>query len=184
MQVTAVREGTPIHRLAARSVFWEMGADVDPFEKEAWISTTLLSFGDCGFSIGEDATIFFCSPDLARGIAQLPTAPVAPDAAVITSLFSTPAARAFAPLLLDAAVMNLTAREFSAVEAFGYRDYTRAEELLGHKPARIGLLPVDALEGAGFRVVADHPTTPRLRLDLPPVFDLLREENLALLRAQ
>ena len=32
---------------------------------------------------------------------------------------------------------------------------------------------METLESAGFRVERDHPITPRLRLELPPAFDLL-----------
>ncbi|WP_293769481.1 hypothetical protein [uncultured Corynebacterium sp.] len=177
MLVEPVAEGTPIHRLAARSVFWEMKTTVaDPdFEKEAWLSATLLSFGPCGFTVGDEATVLYCSPDLAQGAAKLPTAPVGSDAAIVTSLFISPAraSRGLEAVLLDAAIMDLTSRDFPAVEAFGYRDRDEAARLLGSKPAFIGLLPVETLESAGFMVIQDHPVTPRLRLDLPPAFDLL-----------
>ena len=93
----------------------------------------------------------------------------------MSSLFvkSHRAARGLEAVLLDATIMNLTSRDASAVEAFGYRDAGTAEDLLRDKPGRIGLLPVETLESAGFMVVRDHPITPRLRLELPPAFDLL-----------
>lgn len=172
MLVEPVREGTTIHRLAAKSVFWEILADVDDpaFEKEAWLSATRLSFGDCGLTIGDDATVFFCPPSLAEGAARLPSAPIAADAVFLSSLFTRPA-RGFEGVLLDAAIIELTGRDFPAVEAFGYRALRPAAELLGHKPALIGLLPVETLESAGFQVVEDHPITPRLRLTLPRVLE-------------
>ncbi len=181
MLVEAVRSGTLIHPQARKSVFWEINTTVsDPaFEKEAWLSSTLLRFGDCGFTISDKATIFFCAPVYAQGHAKLPTSPVSEDAAIITSLFSTPAVDLILDepgldaVLLDAAIMNLTARDFSAVEAFGYRDAAETTHLLGSKPASIGLLPVEILEAAGFEVIHDHPATPRLRMELPPTFDLL-----------
>ena len=167
MRVEPVREGTAIHRLAARSVFWEMMAEAtDPiFEKEAWLATTRMAFGNCGLTIGTKATVFFCPPSLAEGAAKLPTAPIASDAAFLTSLFSVPA-RGYEGVLLDAAIIELT-EEFPAVEAFGYRDGEQAIALLGAKPPHIGLLPVETLESAGFRVVEDHPVLPRLRVNLP-----------------
>lgn len=177
MLVESVKEGVEINPLAARSIFWELDTEVtDPaFEKEAWISAVLLSAGDCGLTVGNEATVFFCPADYAPGASKLPTAPVSQDAALLSSLFvkSHRAARGLEAVLLDAAIMNLSSREFSAVEAFGYRDTKEAEFLLREKPAFIGLLSVETLESAGFMVVQDHPVTPRLRLDLPPAFDLL-----------
>ncbi|MDO5032198.1 hypothetical protein [Corynebacterium sp.] len=182
MLVESVKEGSVLNPLAARCVFWELGGSVDKegvtdaaFEKEAWISTTLLRFGECGFTVGDEATVFFSSPEFFPGAAALPTAPVSEDAVLISSLFvkSHRAARGLEAVLLDAAIMNLTSRGFTAVEAFGHRDAAQAEEIVGDKPARIGLLPVETLEAAGFLVHEDHPVTPRLRLELPPAFDLL-----------
>lgn len=177
MLVESVTEARTLHALAARSVFWECAEPVaDPaFEKEAWITTTSLSFGDCGYTVGDEATVFFCPPDLAPGAAQLPTAPVSPDAALVSSLFikQSRALSELSAVLLDASIMNLTSREFPAVEVFGYRDHRAAQELLGRKPGRIGLAPIEVLESAGFKVTEDHPAIPRLRLELPPAFDLL-----------
>lgn len=172
MLLTPVTDGSIINPLAARSVFWEIKTTVaDPsFEKEAWISTTLLRFGECGFTMADEATVFFCSPDFAQGAAKLPTAPISADAAIITSLFLSPtsAGRGFEAVLLDAAIMNLVSRDMPAVEAFGYRDRDEVTRLLGVKPSFIGLLPVEPLESAGFTVIQDHAIAPRLRLDLPP----------------
>lgn len=179
MLVESVKEGVTINPLAARSIFWELKTAVaDPaFEKEAWISAMLFSHGDCGLTVGDEATVFFCPSEYAPGAAKLPSSPVSKDAAILSSLFvkSHRAARGLEAVLLDAAVMNLSSRDFSAVEAFGYRDAKEAEFLLREKPAFIGLLPVETLESAGFMVVQDHPITPRLRLDLPPAFDLLSD---------
>ena len=166
-----------IHPLAAKSVFWELKTTVsDPaFEKEAWISAALILFGDCGFSILDEATVFVCSADLAPGAAKMPTAPLSEDAAFLSSLFIKPerAERGLESVLIDAAIMNLSSREFPAVEAFGYRDHAQARALLGSKPAFIGLPAVELLESAEFSIIQDHPITPRLRLELPPKFDLL-----------
>lgn len=177
MLVQAVKEGTAINPLAARSIFWELKATVaDPaFEKEAWLTAALYTFGDCGFTIGDEATVFFCSADLAPGAAKLPTSPVSADAAILSSLFvgSDRAGRGLEAVLIDAALVNLTARGFGAVESFGYRDAAAATALLGSKPARIGLLDTETLTRAGFEVVQDHAITPRLRLELPPEFSLM-----------
>ena len=178
MILEPVREGTRIHRQAARSTFWEREASVvDPaFEKEAWLATTLLSFGQCGFTVGEDATILFCSREDAAGAAKLPTAPISEDAEIITSLFVKAhlMGRGIEAVLVDAAIMHLTNRGSAAVEAFGYYgDPAAAADFLGHKPAYIGLMSYETLRSAGFEVAADHPVLPRLRLELPPEHDML-----------
>lgn len=178
MILEPVREGARIHRQAARSTFWELeAAVVDPaFEKEAWLATTLLSFGQCGFTVGEDATILFCSREDAAGAAKLPTAPISNDAEIITSLFVKAhlMGRGIEAVLVDAAIMHLTNRGSTAVEAFGYYgDPAAAADFLGHKPAYIGLMSYETLRSAGFEVAADHPVLPRLRLELPPEHDML-----------
>lgn len=175
-----ISQGSPLHPRARASAFWEYaGAVADPaFEKEAWLSDVLLSYGECGFTVGEEATVLFCSRDDAPGASKLPTAPVSEDADIITSLFinSARAGRGLEAVLLDAAIMALTERGVGAVEAFGFYghpDVSAATQYLGTKPALIGLMPFEVLIGAGFEVAADHPVVPRLRLELPPAHDLL-----------
>lgn len=190
-----------IHPQAGRSVFWELDPDAaalvhgsgDPaFEKEAWLTTTLLEYGCCGFSLERSsheraiATVLWCSRDAAPGCVQLPSGPVSEDAEVLTSLFID---RGFAgvgleSVLIDAAIMQLVEANATAIEAFGWREdfFARSDvdELLEgpvgtvlRSASEIGLMSVAVLESAGFRVVADHPVLPRLRLDLPPAHDLL-----------
>ena len=204
-----------IQHQASRTVFWEM-APTDAavvaatgdvvFEKEAWLTTTLLNYGTCGFSIGHReeharhsqravATVLFCGREQAPGVSNLPTAPVSPDADVLTSLFLDPgfAGTGLEPVLLDAAIMAVVGREAPAVEAFGRRLDLSAEQLAATGPdvrvicenaGNIGLLDVPTLESAGFRGVADHPVLPRLRLDLPPQQDLLSVEAIDQLLAE
>ena len=190
-----------IHPQAGRSIFWELDAEAaslvhdsgDPaFEKEAWLTTTLLNYGCCGLSLERStaaravATVLWCSRDAAPGCAQLPTAPVSEDAEVLTSLFIDPgfAGVGLEAVLLDAAIMQLVDADVPAVEAFGWRQdfFSRADvdELLEgpvgsvlRSASEIGLMSVAVLESAGFQVVADHPVLPRLRLELPPQHGLL-----------
>lgn len=190
-----------IHPQAGRSIFWELDAEAaslvhdsgDPsFEKEAWLTTTLLDYGCCGLSLEHStavravATVLWCSRDAAPGCAQLPTAPVSEDAEVLTSLFIDPgfAGVGLEAVLLDAAIMQLVDADVPAVEAFGWRQdfFSRADvdELLEgpvgsvlRSASEIGLMSVAVLESAGFQVVADHPVLPRLRLELPPQHGLL-----------
>lgn len=197
-----------IHPHASRSVFWETepavrrqieAAGGESFEKEAWLAARFLDYGTCGFTIVfEDglrfrssgrATILYCSPNDAPGVAQLPTGPVSGDAQLITSLFIDPRlwGTGLESVLLDAAVMDLTQRGFAAVEAFGLRrDVEYAETTdevieIVDKRTDIGLIDVDQLEGTGFKTIREHPVLPRLRLELPPAHSLLSAADVELL---
>lgn len=194
-----------LHPQARTSVFWELApettATVEPaFEKEAWLSTTLLEHGRCGFNIGYRngtpaiSTVIFSRREAAPGAATLPTAPVAPDAALISSLFIEEVFRGVGmeSVLLDAALMDLMQLRFSAVEAFGLREVP-ARDLddldpgtrgLVSRRRHIGLIDYTSLISAGFEVVADHPVLPRLRMELPPEHGLLSAEAARLLLAE
>ncbi|MDY3127711.1 MAG: hypothetical protein SOW59_06230 [Corynebacterium sp.] len=196
-----------VHPQALRSMYWECAQEVnDPgFEKEAWVSATLLRFGDCGFTVGQEATLFYCDRRYAPGVVKVPTGPVSADAAIITSLFinSERQNKGLEAVLIDAAIIDLSNRNFAAVEAFGYYSgwtvsyaplgepgiedevnfeidsdmamacYDRTRHFLGIRPEDIGLMSVDVLLAAGFEIISDHPLIPRLRLELPPSHDLL-----------
>lgn len=184
------------------------------FEKEAWVASVLLENGECGFSLiaaprpvaGEEAlidevahvvppggrviaTVLYCQPAQAPGSAQLPTAPVSPDARLLSSLHIDAlfAALGLESVLVDAVLAALMATEVTAVEAFAYRrpgERTASdcpplspelEEVYEHVDDH-GILEVSILESAGFKVVEDHPYFPRLRIELPPPQALLTAE--------
>lgn len=193
-----------IHRTAARSVFWELdplgdafgGADSD-VDKAAWLLSRTYEQPAVGFSIvdpaatsGAHATVLMCPPSAAPGAVRMPTAPFSADAFCLTSLHidAAVAGIGWEAVLIDAAVASLTQQSIPAVEAFGVRS-DRPEELtpmcrrLVDQRTLIGLMDVDVLESAGFKVVADHPAIPRLRLELPPAHDLLTEREIAELLA-
>lgn len=201
-----------LHRLAARSIFWEIdplgdtyaGID-DAVDKAGWLIAQVYEQKLAGFSIidparstGAYATLLMCPPAAAPGAVRIPTAPPSPDAFLITSLHIDAAAAdiGWEAVLIDAAVVELTSRSLPAVEAFGLRpEYlsasgTRPEPPTGNcrqlvaDAAKIGLIPLPALESAGFKIVADHPVIPRLRLDLPPEHGLLTEREIAELLAE
>lgn len=172
---------------AVQSVFWELEPESaalvrergeERFEKEAWLSAVLLDSPGCGFYLWDQsplATLFYCSPAQAPGAIQLPTAPVSADAMLITSLHLTPgwADRGMEAVLIDAAIMDLVARETApAVEAFGLRTEEAVEPLLSRKE-EMGIIGAEDLEAAGFRVAREHPVFPRYRLELPPERELL-----------
>lgn len=194
-----------VHPRAARSVFWELepvaadsvrrdGGAV--FEKEAWLTTTILNYGCCGYSIATDfpedpsrsgkvlGTLLYCGRDSAPGSEQLPTAPVSEDTELITSLFLEPqhADDGMSAVLLDAAIMELVRKDASAVEAFGLREdfiedpgfpMSASVRDIVERSGEIGLLSVGVLEAAGFEVIRDHPVLPRLRMELPPTSSVL-----------
>lgn len=179
-----------LHPQARKSVFWELAPEVaakaDPvFEKEAWLSTTLLEHESCGFNIGYRngtpalASVIFCERDAAPGAKALPTAPVSSDAAIISSLFIDEVFRGtgMESALLDASLMELIRRDYPAVEAFGYRSESAEADAIASRRVEIGLIDVEALESAGFEVIADHPVLPRLRMELPPATVLLTAKD-------
>ncbi|ALC07149.1 hypothetical protein CDES_14130 [Corynebacterium deserti GIMN1.010] len=182
-----------LHPQARRSAFWELAPEVaekaDPeFEKEAWLTTMLLEKSSCGFNIGYNngtpalASVIFCERDAAPGAQVLPTAPVSKDAAIISSLFIDEVFRGVGmeSALLDAALMELIKQDYPAVEAFGLRAEAPQDPIASRR-IEIGLIDFDALESAGFEVVADHPVLPRLRMELPPASVLMSARDAELL---
>ncbi|MDO5098590.1 MAG: hypothetical protein Q4D85_07485 [Corynebacterium sp.] len=190
-----------VHYNCARSVFWELCPSVQDsprldaaFEKEVWLATGLLEGDSGGFNlihprptvapIRSIATILYCNPAVAPGVVQLPSAPVSSDARLITSLHIDPviADTGLETVMVDAVVMELVAAEVPAVEVFGLRSEAVADAALvadaavariAERAAAVGLIDVHIWESAGFMVVQDHPVLPRLRMELPPVRELL-----------
>lgn len=190
-----------LHPAAARSVFWELdplsesyqGIDSE-MDKSAWLLALVYEQKTAGFSIVTDrarATLLMCPPSAAPGAVRLPTAPFSADAYCLTSLHvdAAFAGIGWEALLIDAATAHLTQLPLPAIEAFGLKD-DYSHDLTGicktivENAEQIGLMPVSALESAGFSIVADHPVIPRLRLDLPPEQGLLSEREIAELLAQ
>lgn len=188
-----------IHPQCATSTFWELDplseqlASLTPsVDKEAWIAGQSFDHGTCGFNIAQRdseerafATILFCPSSEAPGAIRMPSGALSPDAFALTSLHIDPVAQSMGweSVLLDVSIMTLSERGIPAIEAFGFdpefqpqagenmsSDFNRL--LIDHAP-EIGLMDRTVLEGAGFRVVHEHPAIPRLRLDLPPQHGLL-----------
>lgn len=155
------------HPACLNSAFWEAGPDVPDVRmaKELWLNSTLLTFGICGFSIPDTATILFAPPSLLPGAALMPSGPASPDATLISSLFSGVFAEGATAVLIDACLAHLVAADAPAVECFGWRS--------GSTFGPIGLIPESALVESGFQLVADHDEVPRYRMELPPVDGLL-----------
>jgi hypothetical protein len=195
-------EQLPKH--ARRCVFWELDPSTlspddhlaDPeFEKEAWLSMVMLEWGSCGqlaVECGEDGPIsddapclgyaFYAPPRAVPRATLFPTAPVSPDAVLLTSLGvdATAEAEGLTRNLMASVVADLVRRGVRALEAFG-RTADSAEltdprlvspvlqpaiHALGDCSVEQCVIDADFLLDAGFAVVAQHPFFPRLRLEL------------------
>lgn len=195
-----------MHPKTASSVFWELDplvagvSEADPeIDKEAWLVALAFNHEPVGFSIidagsetGAMATILYCPAADAPGAVRMPTAPVSKDAWLVTSLHIDEAARrrGWESVLLDSVIGAATSAGVSALEVFGMRADAPKQRLspacaeLVDAAPQIGLTEVSILESAGFKIVADHPVIPRLRLTLPPEFDLLTAREIADLLAE
>ena len=92
------------------------------------------------------------------GAARFPTAPVSTDAVLLTTVYVDPAHRGggLGRMLVQGMARDLIKRAgIRAVEAFGDRRGTGE-----------CLVPVDFLGSVGFKTQRQHPTTPRMRMDL------------------
>lgn len=98
-------------------------------EKEAWINTVFLSWGQCGYSLRRKqsnrtrtvATLFFAPPRFCPTTFSMPSGPISPDAIALTSLHFNPIEvdQESQRRLIEAALSQLARRGVRAVEAFG-----------------------------------------------------------------
>jgi GNAT superfamily N-acetyltransferase len=152
-------------------LFWERDpvrrAQVtDPAaEKEAWLSHVLREWGSCGRVVLVDGApvgyVTYAPEAFVPGSAAFPTAPVSPDAVLMTTAYVVPEARGggLGRMLVQGMARDLVTREIRAVEAFGdTRGATRG--------AAACVLPVEFLGSVGFKTQRAHGTTPRMRMDL------------------
>ena len=149
-------------------LFWELDPVrrvrvADPAaEKQAWVSEVLREWGSCGrVALVDDALVgyvIYAPASFVPGAAGFATAPVSPDAVLMTTAYVEPAARGYGVgrMLVRAMARDLVERNIRAVEAFGAR---------GPLASRCQV-PVDFLSGVGFRTHRPHPATPRMRMDL------------------
>jgi GNAT superfamily N-acetyltransferase len=153
-------------------VFWELAPHAreqaedfgqTDLEKEAWVSSVLLEWGSCGkiaYSDGLPAGYaLYAPPGAVPRAAAFPTAPVSPDAVLLTALRVRPefSGGGLGRMLVQAVAKDLTRRGVKAVEAFA--DTSPDEE-------SSCVMPADFLLSVGFKTVRTHPRWPRLRLEL------------------
>ncbi|MGB3771593.1 MAG: GNAT family N-acetyltransferase [Rhodococcus sp. (in: high G+C Gram-positive bacteria)] len=186
-------ESLPAHD--RQCVFWTMDpaspstenlVDAE-FEKEAWLSMVMLEWGPCGqvatgtadaeVPVSADAVgcALYAPPRAVPRATHFPTAPVSPDAVLLTSLYSPLGAENgddIREALMHAAVRDLINRGVRALEVFGIRldDDEKDSRYSGIADRPCGdvtcMIDADFLEKYGFEVVANHHRYPRLRLEL------------------
>lgn len=157
-------------------LFWERDPvarqrAADPAaEKAAWVAEVQREWGTCGQTVLVDGVpvgyVMYAPAAFVPGAAGFPTAPVSPDAVLLTVAHVVPAAAGggLGRMLVQRMARDLVKREVRAVEAFGDERGTRS-----------CVLPVGFLEAVGFRTYRGHGSTPRLRMDLRTTVTWRRE---------
>ena len=168
-------------------VFWELDpvaqdrsvvAGDTGFEKESWVSATLLDWGSCGkiaYVDGVPAGFVTYAPpgDVPRSIA-VPTSPVSADAVLLMTGHVHPdfAGGGLGRLLLQGVAKDLVRRGVRAIEAFGDEKWE----------APLCVLPAEHLRSVGFKTVQPHHRYPRLRLELKTAVSWREDVEVALER--
>ncbi len=152
-------------------LFWELDpvrrsrvCDADArAEKEAWVSSVLRDWGSCGrIAVVDGVTVgylIYAPAALVPGIDSFPTAPVSPDAVVMTTAYVDPAYAhgGIGRLLIQGMARDLIRRGgIRAVETFAD---TRGRR--GHC-----MVPAEFCSRVGFKTQRAHSTSPRMRMDL------------------
>lgn len=152
-------------------VFWELDpvaagraveAGCPEFEKEAWISSTLLEWGSCGQLVYADRVpagfILYAPPLHVPRAVAFPTSPVSGDAVLLMTAHILPdfAGGGLGRMLVQGVAKDLVKRGVKAIEAFADGQW--------NEPSC--LVPADYLLAVGFKTVRPHPRFPRLRLEL------------------
>lgn len=168
-------------------VFWELDplgqeraieAGDTGFEKESWVSATLLEWGSCGKVVYVDGVpagyIMFAPPMYVPRSVAFPTSPVSADAVVLMTGHVLPDFQGggIGRMLLQAVAKDLVRRGVRAIEAFGdERGETGA-----------CMLPAAGLRAVGFKTVRPHHRYPRLRLELKTAVSWREDVEVALER--
>jgi GNAT superfamily N-acetyltransferase len=174
-------------RRCRRCVFWELdpvgraraeeSGDTE-FEKEAWVSATLLEWGSCGKLVYVDGVpagyVLFAPPAYVPRSVAFPTSPVSADAVLLMTGHVLPefTGMGLGRMLVQGVAKDLIRRGVKAVEAFGDKRW--------EAPACV--LPADYLLSVGFKTVRPHPRYPRLRLELKTVVSWREDVEVALER--
>jgi hypothetical protein len=152
-------------------VFWELDpvsydraveAGDTAFEKESWVSATLLEWGSCGKIVYVDSIpagyVMYSPPMYVPRSIAFPTSPVSADAVLLMTGYVLPEFQGggLARMMVQGVAKDLQRRGVKAIEAFG--------DLQHEGPACI--MPAEYLKAVGFKTVRPHHRFPRLRLEL------------------
>ena len=170
-----------------RCVFWELDpvageraaeAGDTAFEKESWVSATLLDWGSCGKVVYVDGVpaghVLYAPPAYVPRSVAFPTSPVSPDAVLLMTGHVLPDFQGggLGRVLLQSVAKDLIRRGVRALEAFGDEQWSA--------PACV--LPADHLRSVGFKTVRPHHRFPRLRLELKTAVSWREDVEVALER--
>ena len=168
-------------------VFWELDpvasdrakeAGDTAFEKESWVSATLLDWGSCGKIVYVDGApaghVMYAPPGYVPRSVAFPTSPVSADAVLLMTGHVHPdfSGGGLARLLVQGVAKDLTRRGVRAIEAFGDEKWDA--------PACV--LPAEYLRSVGFKTVRAHHRFPRLRLELTTAVSWREDVEVALER--
>jgi hypothetical protein len=158
-------------RRCRQCVFWELDpvsydraveAGDTAFEKESWVSATLLEWGSCGKIVYVDSVpagyVMYAPPMYVPRSVAFPTSPVSGDAVLLMTGQVLPEFQGggLARMLVQGVAKDLTRRGVKAIEAFG--------DLQHEGPNCV--MPADYLKAVGFKTIRPHHRFPRLRLEL------------------
>ena len=170
-----------------KCVFWELdpmaldrakqAGDTD-FEKESWVSATLLDWGSCGKIAYVDGVpagfVMYAPPGYVPRSVAFPTSPLSADAVLLMTGHVHPdfAGGGIGRMLIQGAAKDLARRGVRAIEAFGDEKW--------EAPACV--LPAEHLRAVGFKTVRPHHRFPRLRLELKSAVSWREDVEVALER--
>ena len=150
-------------------------------EKEAWVSHVLREWGSCGRVVLVDdrpvGYAIYAPPSYLPGAGAFPTAPVSPDAVLLSAVWVDPAhtGGGLGRMLVQGMARDLVKRGgIAAVEAFG--------DTRGPGRSKPCVVPADFLGSVGFKTHRPHGTTPRMRMDLRTALTWRTEVEAALER--
>jgi GNAT superfamily N-acetyltransferase len=150
-------------------------------EKEAWVSQVLRDWGSCGRVVLVDdrpvGYVIYAPDSFLPGAGGFPTAPVSPDAVLLTNVWVDPrhAGGGLGRMLVQGMARDLIKRGgIRAVEAFG--------DTRGPGRRRSCVVPSDFLGSVGFKTQRAHGATPRMRMELRAAISIKDEVEAALER--
>lgn len=157
-------------------------------EKERHLAEVLREWGSCGrVALVDDVPVgyvLYAPAAYFPGAASFPTAPVSPDAILLATAYVAPGAAGggLGRMLVQAMARDLLERGgIRAVEAFGDARPAHARSRTGVLGAAPGCVVArDFLSSVGFKTQRNHPTVPRMRMDLRTALTWRDEMELAL----